>query len=104
LCVKVRNNDPSILPELGNGKPFKIHHLSEKEDIELADALLENTSVMYLEFETCRCSPGKHQCHVTKIEDAREYEKLWEGNGQVRKEAAKDSGVPRKRKCIDAES
>jgi hypothetical protein len=38
------------LPELG--KPFKIRHLSEKEDMELADALLENTSVTYLELET----------------------------------------------------
>jgi hypothetical protein len=47
FCVKVRNNDPSILPELG--KPFQIRYLYEKEDLELADALLENTSVTYLE-------------------------------------------------------
>jgi Ran GTPase-activating protein (RanGAP) involved in mRNA processing and transport len=50
VCVKVRNNDLSILPE--PGKPFKIRRLSEKEDIELANALLENTSVTSLEFET----------------------------------------------------
>jgi hypothetical protein len=43
FCAKVRNNDPSILPE--PGKPFKMSHLSERESIELADALLENTSV-----------------------------------------------------------
>jgi hypothetical protein len=43
----VRKNDPSILPELG--KPFQIRDLSEKEDLELADALLENNSVTYLE-------------------------------------------------------
>jgi hypothetical protein len=43
LCVKVRNNDPSILPALG--KPFKIRLLTEKEHMELADALLENSSV-----------------------------------------------------------
>jgi hypothetical protein len=52
FCAQVRNNDPSILPE--PGKPFKIRqrHLSEKEDIELADAVLENTSVTYLELKT----------------------------------------------------
>jgi hypothetical protein len=38
FCVKVRNNDPSILPAVG--RPFKI--------IELADALLENSSATYL--------------------------------------------------------
>jgi Ran GTPase-activating protein (RanGAP) involved in mRNA processing and transport len=52
FCVKVRNDDPSVLP--GPGKPFKIRHLSEKEDMELADALLENNSVTYLELETER--------------------------------------------------
>jgi Ran GTPase-activating protein (RanGAP) involved in mRNA processing and transport len=51
FCAKVRNSDPSILPELG--RPLRIFpHLSEKEDIELADALLENTRVTYLELET----------------------------------------------------
>jgi hypothetical protein len=43
FCAKVRNNDPSILPELGN--PFQIRNLSEREHTELADALLENNSV-----------------------------------------------------------
>jgi Leucine-rich repeat (LRR) protein len=47
FCAKVRNNDPSILPEAG--KPFKIPPLTEKEAMELADALVENTSVTYLE-------------------------------------------------------
>jgi hypothetical protein len=37
VLVKVRTNDPSILPELG--EPFKIRPLSEKEHIELADHL-----------------------------------------------------------------
>jgi hypothetical protein len=45
FCVKVRNNDPSILPELG--KPFNIRRICEREYMELADALLENTSVTY---------------------------------------------------------
>jgi Ran GTPase-activating protein (RanGAP) involved in mRNA processing and transport len=50
FCGKVRNKDLSILPR--PGEPFKIRRLSEKEDIELADALLENTSVTHLELET----------------------------------------------------
>jgi hypothetical protein len=50
FCAKVRNNDPSILPQLG--MPFRIRNLSEREYIELADALLENNSVTYLELET----------------------------------------------------
>jgi hypothetical protein len=37
---------------LGLGNHFRIRDSSEKEDIELADALLENTSVTYLELET----------------------------------------------------
>jgi Ran GTPase-activating protein 1 len=49
FCAKVRNNDPSILPEAG--KPFAIRDLSEREGIELADALLENNSVTYLELD-----------------------------------------------------
>jgi hypothetical protein len=43
FCVKVRTDDTSVLPV--PGKPFKILHLSEKEDMELADALLENKIV-----------------------------------------------------------
>jgi Leucine-rich repeat (LRR) protein len=50
FCAKVRNSDPSILPELG--KPFMIRHLTETEGTELADALLENNSITYLELET----------------------------------------------------
>jgi hypothetical protein len=65
FCVKVRTDDTSVLPE--PGKPFKIRHLSEKEDMELADALLENNSVVYLELETKKV-----------------YEKLCRGIGQVR--------------------
>jgi hypothetical protein len=52
FCVKVRNNDPSILPELGDDEPLSIRRLSENEAIEFADALLENTNVTYLELET----------------------------------------------------
>jgi Leucine-rich repeat (LRR) protein len=47
FCAKVRNNDPSILPALG--QPFDIRRLSEREGIELSDALLKNTNITYLE-------------------------------------------------------
>jgi Ran GTPase-activating protein (RanGAP) involved in mRNA processing and transport len=50
ICFKVRNNDPSILPE--PGKPFRIIEMREKEYTELADALLENTNVAYIQLET----------------------------------------------------
>jgi hypothetical protein len=47
-----RKNDPSVLPE--PSEPFKIRHLSEKEDIELAGAPPENTSIAYLQLETSK--------------------------------------------------
>jgi hypothetical protein len=47
LCGKVRNNDRSLLPDLG--EPFKIRDMREREGMELADALLEDTSITYLE-------------------------------------------------------
>jgi hypothetical protein len=67
FCIKVRNNDPSILPEFG--KPFKIpYHMCEREGIELADALLENTSVTY---------------HIHRNRYGQLYKKLCKGNNQV---------------------
>jgi Ran GTPase-activating protein (RanGAP) involved in mRNA processing and transport len=50
FCAKLRNNNSSILPEVG--QPLRICHLTEKEDIELADALLENTNVTYIRLVT----------------------------------------------------
>jgi Ran GTPase-activating protein (RanGAP) involved in mRNA processing and transport len=50
FCSKVRKDDPSVLPE--PGKPFKIRQMCEREDMELADALLENSRVTYLDLET----------------------------------------------------
>jgi hypothetical protein len=51
FCTKVRNSDTSILPE--PGKPFTtVRPLSEKEGIELAAALTENTNVTYLILNT----------------------------------------------------
>jgi hypothetical protein len=50
FCAKVRKNDSSVLPELG--EPLRIRRLSESESIELADALLKNNSVTYLKLDT----------------------------------------------------
>jgi hypothetical protein len=62
FCAKVRRDDPSILPE--PGEPLRIRHLSENEHMELADTLLENTNVTYLEL----------------CEDGKVHEKLCRGN------------------------
>lgn len=40
----------SVLPE--SGKPFKIRRICEREGLELADALLQNTNITYLQFGT----------------------------------------------------
>jgi hypothetical protein len=50
FCAKVRRDDPLILP--APGEPIRIGSLSEKEDIELGDALLENKSFTYLQLRT----------------------------------------------------
>ena len=46
----MRKDNPSILPK--SGQTLTIRQLRETEGIELADALLENTNVTYLELET----------------------------------------------------
>jgi hypothetical protein len=50
VCAKVRSDDPSILPP--PGEPLTIHTSSEKEYMKLADALLKNNSITYLELDT----------------------------------------------------
>jgi hypothetical protein len=52
FCAKVRTSDNSVLPE--PCEPLKIHPLGEKEDTELADALLQNTNVTYLELDKAK--------------------------------------------------
>jgi Ran GTPase-activating protein (RanGAP) involved in mRNA processing and transport len=80
FCVKLRNNDTSILPELGKGKPFNIRHLSEKEDMELADALLENTNVTYIEFETEKYTNSSAEAMATYIRTSKHLQHIrWNG-------------------------
>jgi hypothetical protein len=85
FCAKVRNSDPCILPEVG--KTFKVCRICEKQDTELADALLENMSITYLRLDTAKykkklqrqwpstCVPAAHSlergrmvCRVSRID------------------------------------
>jgi hypothetical protein len=50
FCAKLRRDDRFILPAPGERSRTVI--LSEKENIELADALMENTNVTHLQLET----------------------------------------------------
>jgi hypothetical protein len=78
-CVKVRNNDPSILPVPGD--PFKIRHLSEKEGIELADALLENTSVTYLGLETAKYTKSSAEAMAKYVRTSKHLQHIrWSSN------------------------
>jgi hypothetical protein len=76
FCAKVRSNDPSILPELG--KPFRIRDLSEREHIELADALLENNNVTHLELKLYTKSSA--EALAKYIRTSKSLEKIrWDG-------------------------
>jgi Ran GTPase-activating protein (RanGAP) involved in mRNA processing and transport len=74
FCAKVRKNDPSILPELG--KPFKIRHLSEKHDIKLADALLENTNVTYLELGTANYTKSSAEAMAEYVRTSKRLQRI----------------------------
>jgi Ran GTPase-activating protein (RanGAP) involved in mRNA processing and transport len=74
FCAKVRNNDPSILPE--PGEPFNIRQLGEKEDMELADALLENTNVTYLELETGKYTKSSAEAMVKYVRTSKRLQRI----------------------------
>jgi hypothetical protein len=79
FCTKVRNNDPSILPE--SGEPLRIRHLSEKEGKNLADALLENTSVTYLELETEMYTKVSAEAMAKYVRTSKRLQHIrWNGN------------------------
>jgi Ran GTPase-activating protein (RanGAP) involved in mRNA processing and transport len=78
FCAQVRNNDPSILPE--PGKPLRIRHSSDKEDIELADALLENTNVTYLELEAGLYTKSSPEAMAKYIRTSKRLQRIrWKG-------------------------
>jgi Ran GTPase-activating protein (RanGAP) involved in mRNA processing and transport len=78
FCAKVRTNDPSILPE--PGKPFMIRHSSAREIIELADALLENTSVTYLELERGHYMKSSAEAMAKYVRTSKRLQRIrWKG-------------------------
>jgi hypothetical protein len=78
FCVKVRNNDPSILPSIlpKIGMPFKIRSLSEREDVELADALLENSNVTYLELETAKYTKSSAEAMAKYVRTSKRLQRI----------------------------
>ncbi len=79
FCVKVRKNDPSILPEVG--KPFNILQLSEKQGIELADALLENTNVTNLALETDNYTKSSAEAMAKFVRTSKHLQRIyWSSN------------------------
>jgi hypothetical protein len=78
FCAKVRNDDPSILPAVG--KPFRIDPLSEKEDLELADALLENTRVTSLELYTKNYTKSSAEAMAKYVRTSKRLQRIrWPG-------------------------
>jgi Ran GTPase-activating protein (RanGAP) involved in mRNA processing and transport len=76
FCAKVRNNDPSILPELG--QPFKIRcmSMSEKEQMELSEALLENNRVTYLELDTRNYTKSSAEAMANYVRSSKRLERI----------------------------
>jgi hypothetical protein len=74
FCTKVRNNDPSILPE--PSLPLQIRHMSEKEHIEFADALLENTNVTYLELRIVAYTKGSAEAMAKYLRSSKHLQRI----------------------------
>jgi hypothetical protein len=83
FCAKVRSSDPSILSNAD--MPFKIRPLSEKEDIELANALLVNTNVTCLELNSAKYTKSSAEAmakyvrtskHLQRIEVRQHHEQM----------------------------
>jgi hypothetical protein len=78
FCVKVRNNDPSILPE--PGEPFLVRRMCEREDMELADALLENTNVTDLELWTTNFTKRTAEAMAKYVRTSKRLQHIrWKG-------------------------
>jgi Ran GTPase-activating protein (RanGAP) involved in mRNA processing and transport len=74
FCGMVRNNDPSILPAPGHF--LRIRHLTEKEDVELADALLENDGVKYLELGTAKYTKASAEAMAKYVRNSKCLERI----------------------------
>jgi Ran GTPase-activating protein (RanGAP) involved in mRNA processing and transport len=78
FCAKVRNNDPSILSD--PDVPLLVRHLGEKEHIELADALLENTNVTYLELKTDYYTESSAEAIAKYVRTSKRLQRIrWKG-------------------------
>jgi hypothetical protein len=80
FCAKVRKDDPSILPPVGY--PFKIRRLlSAKEHMELADALLENTNVTFLDLETTKYTKSSAEGMAKYVRTSKRLQRIhWNRN------------------------
>jgi Ran GTPase-activating protein (RanGAP) involved in mRNA processing and transport len=81
FCTKVRKNDLSVLP--APGEPFRIDYLSENEGMELADALLENTNVTYLELETRKYTKSSAEAMAKYVRTSKSLQRI-DWNGELR--------------------
>ena len=96
FCANVRTNDPSILPELG--KPFKIRRLSEKEHIELADALLENTNVTYLKLRMEKYTKSSVEAMAKYIQTRKQLQRIHWNQTRMNMNCMKNNKVLQKDK------
>jgi hypothetical protein len=78
FCAKVRKDDPSILPEVG--EHFRMNSLlSEKNVIKLADALLENTSVTHLQLDTEMYTKSSAEAMAKYVRTSKRLQRIrWE--------------------------
>jgi Ran GTPase-activating protein (RanGAP) involved in mRNA processing and transport len=83
FCDKLRKNDPSILPEPGNDRPSRIRRLSENEGMELADALLENANVTYLELEMDHHTKCSSEAMAKYVRSSKSLQRI-DWNGELR--------------------
>jgi hypothetical protein len=75
FCAKVRNNDRSILPE--PGEPLSIKSLSVKKGIELADALLKNTSITDLAMETREYTKSSAEAMTKYVRSSKRLQRIY---------------------------
>jgi hypothetical protein len=81
FCAMVRRDDPSILPD--SGEPLRIDPLSENEDMELADALLENTNVTYLELGTEKYTKSSAEAMAKYLRTSKCLQRIhWKGESR----------------------
>jgi hypothetical protein len=74
FCAKVRNNDLSIMRECGY--PLTIDRLRGKNDLELADALLENRSITNLELETATYTKSAAEAMTKYVRTSKRLQRI----------------------------